>query len=179
MPYISRRRFLVAAAQAAAGLLICPPLNCWAREPRKYPLTFFHTHTEECLKILHTPGCCSNSVQKKIKIFLRDFRTGDVHPIDPTLLDLLCKIQRVTGSRGTIEIISGYRSPQTNSNLCHATSGVARHSLHMKGQAVDIRITDLPTLELRNAAAAMRAGGVGYYAQSDFVHLDTGRFRTW
>ena len=179
MPNISRRRFLVASAQAAAGLLICPPLNCWAREPRKYPLNFFHTHTEECLKILHTPGCCSSTVQKKIKIFLRDFRTGDVHPIDPTLLDLLCKIQRVTGSRGTIEIISGYRSPQTNYILSHETSGVAKHSLHMKGQAVDIRITDLPTLQLRNTAEALRIGGVGYYASSDFVHLDTGPFRTW
>ncbi|MDO9263224.1 MAG: DUF882 domain-containing protein [Desulfosalsimonadaceae bacterium] len=179
MPNISRRRFLVAAAQAAGGLLICSPLTCWAGKPRKYPLTFFHTHTEECLKILHTPGSCSSTVQKKFEIFLRDFRTGDVHPIDPKLLDMLCKIQKATGSRGTIEIISGYRSPQTNSMLYHETGGVARHSLHMKGQAVDIRITDLPTLELRNTAAAMRAGGVGYYAQSDFVHLDTGRFRTW
>ena len=179
MPYISRRRFLVAAAQAAGGLLILPPLNCWAAKPRKYPLTFFHTHTEECLKILHKPGSCSRSVQRKIEIFLRDFRTGDVHPIDPKLLDMLCKIQKATGSRGTIEIISGYRSPQTNSMLSHETSGVAMHSLHMKGQAVDIRITDLPTLHLRNTAAAMRAGGVGYYAQSDFVHIDTGQFRTW
>ncbi|RJP84562.1 MAG: DUF882 domain-containing protein [Desulfobacteraceae bacterium] len=179
MPNISRRRFLITAAQAAAGLLVCPPLTGWAREPGKVPLTFFHTHTEECLRILHTPGRCSNSIQKKIKTFLRDFRTGDVHPIDPKLLDLLCKIQSVTGSRGTIEIISGYRSPQTNNRLRHNSSGVASKSLHMKGQAVDIRITDLPTWKLRNTAADLRAGGVGYYAKSDFVHLDTGRFRIW
>ena len=180
MRNISRRRFLVASAQAAAGLLVCPPLNCWARAPRKkYPLTFFHTHTEECLKIAHTPGRCSRSVQKKIKMFLRDFRTGDVHPIDPELLDMLCKIQRAAGSRGTIEIISGYRSPHTNNLLRHTSSGVAKKSLHMKGQAVDVRITDLPTLKLRNTAVALRTGGVGYYAKSDFVHLDTGEFRTW
>jgi len=179
MPNISRRRFLVTAAQAATGLLICPPLTCWAREPNEYALTFFHTHTEECLKVLHTPGQCSNSVQKKIKMFLRDFRTGDVHPIDPKLLDILCRIQADTGSRGTIEIISGYRSPHTNKLLGHTSSGVAAKSLHMKGQAVDIRITDLPTPELRKTATALRSGGVGYYAKSDFVHLDTGRFRTW
>jgi len=180
MPDISRRRFLVASAQAAAGLLMYSPLNCWAaKKPRKYPLDFFHTHTEECLKIVHTPGCCSSTVQKKIAMFLRDFRTGDLHPIDPALLDILCKIQSVTGSQGTIDIISGYRSPQTNELLSHTTNGVARHSLHMKGQAVDIRISDLPTLQLRNTAEALRMGGVGYYAESDFVHLDTGPFRTW
>jgi uncharacterized protein YcbK (DUF882 family) len=179
MPNISRRRFLVSSAQAAAGLLILPPINCWAMGARKYPLTFFHTHTEECLKIMHTPGYCSSPVQKKIKMFLRDFRTGDIHPIDPTLLDILCKIQSVTGSQGTIEIISGYRSPQTNNSLSHTTKGVAGKSLHMKGQAVDIRITDLPTLQVHNTATALRTGGVGYYAKSDFVHLDTGPFRTW
>ena len=178
-PNISRRRFLVTAAQSVTGLLICPPLTCWAREPKEFSLTFFHTHTEECLKILHTPGHCSNSVQKKIKTFLRDFRTGDVHPIDPKLLDIICKIQTDTGSRGTIEIISGYRSPQTNNLLGHKSSGVAKKSLHMKGRAVDIRITDLPTRQLHKTATALRTGGVSYYAKSDFVHLDTGRFRTW
>jgi uncharacterized protein YcbK (DUF882 family) len=178
-PNISRRRLLVTAVQAAVGLLICPPLNCWAMGSRKYPLSFFHTHTEECLKLTHTPGCCSSAVQKKIQMFLRDFRTGEVHPIDSTLLDILCKIQAATRSQGTIEIISGYRSPQTNSILSHTTNGVAEKSLHMKGQAVDIRITDLPTLQLRNTAVALHTGGVGYYAKSDFVHLDTGSFRTW
>ena len=178
-PNISRRRFLVTSAQAVTGLLICPPLTCWAREPKEFPLSFFHTHTEECLEILHTPGHCSNAVQKKIKTFLRDSRTGDVHPIDPKLLDIICKIQTDTGSRGTIEIISGYRSPQTNNLLGHKSSSVAKKSLHMKGRAVDIRITDLPTRQLHKTATALRTGGVSYYAKSDFVHLDTGRFRTW
>jgi uncharacterized protein YcbK (DUF882 family) len=179
MPNISRRQFLVTSAQAMAGLLICPPLNVWARQPEKYPLKFFHTHTEEYLKILHIPGCCPSRLQNKIKLFLRDFRTNEAHPIDPALLDILCKIQSVTGSRGTIEVISGYRSPQTNEYLSHKSSGVARNSLHMKGQAIDVRITDLPTSILRDAAAGLGAGGVGYYAKSDFVHLDTGPFRTW
>lgn len=180
MTHISRRRFLVTTAQTAAGAVICSPILCWGRTSRtRFPLTFFHTHTEECLRIVHTPGCCSRSVQKKIKRFLRDFRTGDTHPIDPVLLDMICRIQHASGSRGTIQVISGYRSPKTNSALRKASSGVAKKSLHMKGRAIDIRITDLPTEKLRDAGEALRAGGVGYYADSDFVHLDTGAFRTW
>jgi uncharacterized protein YcbK (DUF882 family) len=175
----SRRHFLVTAAQAVTSLLICQPLTCWARKPKEFPLSFFHTHTEECLEILHTPGQCSYAVQQKITSFLRDFRTGDVHPIDPKLLDILCAIQSVTGSSGTIEIISGYRSPQTNNFLGHKSSSVAKKSLHMKGRAVDIRITDLLTRQLHKTATSLRTGGVGYYAKSDFVHLDTGQFRTW
>jgi len=178
-PNISRRRFLVTTAQAVTGLLICSPLTCWARKPKEFLLTFFHTHTDECLEILHIPGQCSNAVQQKITSFLRDFRTGEVHPIDSKLLDILCEIQSNTGSRGTIEIISGYRSPQTNNFLGHKSSSVAKKSLHMKGRAVDIRITDLPTRQLQKTAATLRTGGVGYYAKSDFVHLDTGQFRTW
>ncbi len=182
---ISRRRFLVASAQAAAGWIVCPPLSCWGRTlKRKYPqkkipLSFFHTHTEECLTIAHTPGRCSRTVQKKIKVFLRDFRTGDTHYIDPALLDILCRVQLAVGSRGIIEIISGYRSPQTNRELRLMSRGVAKKSLHMKGQAVDIRITDIPTAKIRDTAEALRTGGVGYYAASDFVHLDTGEYRTW
>ncbi|AOY58175.1 Twin-arginine translocation pathway signal [Desulfococcus multivorans] len=179
MVNISRRRFLAVSAQAAAGILICPPMECWARAPRKFRLSFFHTHTEECLKIVHTPGRCSRSVEKKIRGFLRDFRTGDTHPIDPGLLDMLCKIQAATGSRGTIEIVSGYRSPQTNHRLRQSTRGVAKKSFHMKGRAIDIRIADLSTRRLRDTATSLRSGGVGYYAKSDFVHLDTGVFRTW
>lgn len=179
MPLFNRRRFLVTSIQAAFGVLLSPSLNCWASNSNKHQLTFFHTHTEEYLEIPYTPGVSLASVQKKIKRFLRDFRTGDLHPIDPTILDILCKIQSATGSQGTIEVISGYRSPKTNNFLRHLSGGVAANSLHMKGQAVDIRITDLPTSQLRNTAVVLRTGGVGYYAESDFVHLDTGPFRTW
>jgi uncharacterized protein YcbK (DUF882 family) len=179
MPYISRRRFCIAAAQAAAGLLVSPSLNCLAGETKKIPLAFFHTHTGECLEIMHTPGLCTGDVQRRIAFFLRDFRTEDVYPIDPGLLDILCRVQALTGSRGTIEIISGYRSAATNAMLRGASGGVASHSLHMEGRAVDVRITDLPSRTLSSAAVALRTGGVGYYAASDFVHLDTGRVRTW
>lgn len=179
MRNITRRRFLAASAQVAAGILICPPLTCWARAPRKFQLSFFHTHTEECLKIAHSPGRCPRSVQKKIRNFLRDFRTGETHPIDPALLDMLCRIQLAAGSRGVIEIVSGYRSPKTNQLLRQTSGGVAKKSLHMKGRAIDIRIKDISTARLRDAATRLRTGGVGYYPKSDFVHLDTGAFRTW
>jgi len=128
---------------------------------------------------MHTPGQCSSAVRQKITAFLRDFRTEEVHPIDPGLLDILCEIQAVSDSCGTIEIISGFRSPQTNAMLRGRSRGVAAHSLHMEGRAVDVRIRDLPTRTLRAIASTLRTGGVGYYAASDFVHLDTGPFRTW
>jgi len=179
MQKISRRRFTIAAAQALTGLLISPSFIYCASNPRKFPLAFYHTHTEECLEIMHTPGQCSEAIQLKLANFLRDFRTQEVHPIDPALLDMLCDIQSNTGSTGTIEIISGYRSAQTNAMLRGKSRGVASQSLHLEGRAIDVRIRDLPTRNLCQSAQELRKGGVGYYAKSDFVHLDTGRFRTW
>jgi uncharacterized protein YcbK (DUF882 family) len=179
MPTISRRNFCIAAAHAFAGLLVSPRLIYCAPRQKEFHLRFFHTHTEECLEILHTPGERFGAIQQEVNSFLRDFRTEEVHPIDPGLLDILCEIQSRTGSRGTIEIISGYRSEQTNALLRSKSNGVATRSLHMDGQAIDVRIRDLPTRHLRQAAASLGRGGVGYYAKSDFVHLDTGRFRTW
>lgn len=179
MKKFNRRHFCISTAYAAAGLFISPRLICSAPRPNEFPLRFFNTHTDECLEMMHTPGQCPRAVQRKLAFFLRDFRTDEVHAIDPGLLDILSEIQHRTGSRGTIEIISGYRSPGTNAMLRSRSRGVASHSLHMEGRALDVRIRDLETRRLRSAAAALRRGGVGYYASSDFVHLDTGRFRTW
>jgi uncharacterized protein YcbK (DUF882 family) len=179
MPTISRRCFCIAAAHALTGLFVSPSFVCCAPRPKEFQLSFFHTHTGESLEILHTPGQCYGAIHQEINSFLRDFRTEEVHPIDPALLDILCEIQSHTGSRGTIEVISGYRSEKTNAYLRSRSGGVASHSLHMNGRAIDVRIRDLPTRHLRTAATNMRRGGVGYYAKSDFVHLDTGLFRTW
>lgn len=179
MVEISRRQFLLASAQAVAGLMICPPVNSWAKGKKELPLSFFHTHTGEHLKVLHSPGRYKPVVQKKLNLFLRDFRTGDTHTIDPFLLDIISKIKKKAGSKGTIEVISGYRSPFTNQQMHERSSGVAKKSLHTKGQAIDIRIDGLPTRKLHEIAVALELGGVGYYPQSDFVHLDTGDFRTW
>ncbi|MCC7488466.1 MAG: DUF882 domain-containing protein, partial [Gammaproteobacteria bacterium] len=114
-----------------------------------------------------------------INHLLRDFRSGAVHPIDPRLLDVLHDVQAMSGSSGRYEIISAFRSPATNEMLRHKSSGVAQKSLHLQGQAVDVRLEGLATGTLRRAALSLGRGGVGYYPDSDFVHLDTGRVRAW
>ena len=106
-------------------------------------------------------------------------RTGDVYQMDPALLDLLHTLARSTQSARPFEVISAYRSPRTNAQLRAHTEGVAAGSLHMVGQAIDIRLTDVPLPKLRDAAKALGVGGVGYYPSSDFVHVDTGRVRFW
>ncbi|MCZ7566575.1 MAG: DUF882 domain-containing protein [Burkholderiales bacterium] len=110
---------------------------------------------------------------------LRDFRTGEAHAIDVALLDTLHALCAACGGR-TFEIISGYRSPTTNAMLRRTSvGGVAKRSLHMDGRAIDVRLVGVDTARLRDAAKALGRGGVGYYRESDFVHLDTGRARSW
>jgi uncharacterized protein YcbK (DUF882 family) len=117
--------------------------------------------------------------KSQLKTFLRDYRTGDTHVIDPALMEILSRIQRISGSNGVYEVISGYRSPRTNAHLRQRSPKVAKDSLHMQGKAIDIRLTDVRTRELRDIARQLRCGGVGYYAKSDFLHLDTGQVRCW
>jgi len=177
--FLSRRSFVKISLQLAAVIGLAGPMESIAAL-KKEPMTFYHTNTGEDLEINYScqEGCAPSTLYR-LNNFLRDFRTGDVHPIDPQLLHILYRIQQETGSRGVIEIISAYRSPQTNSILRAKSKGVASKSLHMKGQALDIRLTDLKTADLRDVAVFLGLGGVGYYPGSDFVHIDTGRFRTW
>jgi uncharacterized protein YcbK (DUF882 family) len=111
--------------------------------------------------------------------FLRDFRTSEVHEIDPRLLDLLHKLAHSVGASEPFHVISGYRSPRTNSALRAHSSGVAKYSLHMEGKAIDIRLPGTRLTQVRDSARALAIGGVGYYPGSNFVHVDTGRVRTW
>ncbi len=143
-------------------------------------LAFRHTHTGERLRIVYfARGGYRPEALGQIDWLLRDFRTGDTHTIDPRLLDTLHALCLSCGKE-TLEIISGYRSPQTNAMLRRTGGGgVAQRSLHMDGRAIDVRLAGCDTARLRDAAIALRRGGVGYYPKSDFVHLDTGRFRTW
>lgn len=115
----------------------------------------------------------------EIDFLLRDYHTGDVHRIDPILIDQLYDLNQILGVRKPIQVISGYRSPHTNANLRNQSHRVAKHSLHMEGRAIDIRIEGVSTAALKKAALAMRRGGVGYYPRSNFVHLDTGDIRSW
>jgi len=175
---LTRRCFVKNSLQLAAGIVLFSPLESIA-VLAKHRMSFYHTHTGERLKIDYSCEGCTPFTLNKLNNFLRDFRTGDVHSIDPSLLDILYGIQQKSGNRGVIEIISGYRSSETNNRLRSKSSGVAKKSLHMKGKALDIRLTDLKTTDLRDVAISLHHGGVGYYAKSDFVHIDTGRFRTW
>lgn len=175
---LTRRRFLQYTLQITAGIALANPFESNAATA-KHPITFYHTHTSERLRINYSCNGCSSDDLERLNNFLRDFRTGEVFPIDPVLLDILYGIQQKSGQTGVVEIISGYRSPRTNNRLRSKSRGVAKKSLHMKGRALDIRMTGFNTANLRDTAISIGKGGVGYYAKSDFVHIDTGLFRTW
>lgn len=171
------RRTLVTAALALPALGLPGRGYC---SPTLRRLTFYHTHTGETLDVVYRErGGYLQAALASIDRFLRDFRTGESHPIDPALLDQLHDIRTVLGASGRIEIISGYRSPQTNEMLRGKSQGVARRSLHMEGRALDIRLTDVAIQDLHSAALELRRGGVGYYPESRFIHIDTGRVRRW
>ena len=176
----SRRQFLQTLTVATAGLVVASPWReVFAATPDR-SLAFFHTHTGEHLKLTYFgDGVYYPEALKEINYYLRDFRNNEIHTIDARLLDILYIVQNACNSKGTYEVISGYRSPQTNALLRAQGHGVAEHSLHMQGMAIDIRLTDVKTKYIKKAATRLRRGGVGYYAKSNFVHLDTGRVRYW
>lgn len=116
---------------------------------------------------------------ERMNYVLRDFRTGEVFPMDPRVIDIVALVQQKAKQRVPIEILSGYRSPKTNARLRQNTSGVARNSFHMYGQAIDLHIKGYRTSKLREIATGLKAGGVGYYPKSDFIHVDTGAVRSW
>lgn len=137
-------------------------------------------HTGEQLKATYWEnGKYVSETMRDVAVLLRDHRTGDKHRIDAGLMDILHDLQLRLGSRKEFHVVSGYRSPKTNAMLRSRSHGVARNSMHMRGRAIDIRLPGTDLSYLRKAALSMRAGGVGYYPQANFLHVDTGRFRTW
>jgi uncharacterized protein YcbK (DUF882 family) len=143
-------------------------------------LSFYHTHTGETLDVTFARGGeFIRPALEKVNEFLSDFRTGDVTEIDPELLNLIFDIRESLGSQGRYEVISAYRSPKTNDMLRSRGGGVAKNSQHLLGKAIDVRLDDVELPKLRDAALAQQRGGVGYYAKSNFVHIDTGRVRRW
>ena len=178
MNVIGRRRFLRTVASAAPFLAVSPAIAAEGLSSRT--LRFSHTHTGERLAVEYfSDGRYVPEALTTVDYLLRDFRTGDVHGIDTALLDLLHELTLVTETTRPFQVISGYRSPATNQMLRHHSEGVAAGSLHLKGQAIDIRLADVPLGKLQRAALEVRRGGVGYYPASDFVHVDTGRVRAW
>jgi uncharacterized protein YcbK (DUF882 family) len=143
-------------------------------------LNFYSLHTEESLSTVYwQDGRPVSGALAEIDWHLRDFRTGDVHTIDPDLLDLLHWLGRAMAHDGPIHVISGYRSPKTNAMLAAQSGGVAKNSYHVRGMAIDIRLPGRPLREVQRAALALGRGGVGFYPKSDFVHVDTGPMRSW
>lgn len=175
---MNRRRLLQGMMITAPALLTVKPSLSFASISIPRALSFRHLHTNEKLSVEYYANNQYQSLDK-INYHLRDFRTSEIYPIDPKLLDLLHSIKLATGSKGYFEIISGYRSPATNNMLRGKSNGVAKRSLHMQGKAIDIRLSDVSINSVRLAATALKMGGVGFYKKSHFVHLDTGRFRTW
>lgn len=177
---VSRRHFLAGLASFVAVVALAPDRALASAEAcRERHLSFHHTHTGEKLSVCYWDGDYRREGLSAVNDFLRDFRTGDRHPIDPALLDQLHELRLATGSSAPFQVISGYRSPRTNDALRSRGGSQARRSLHMDGRAIDVRLADVPTAKLRDAALRLARGGVGYYPGDGFVHVDTGPFRRW
>lgn len=175
------RRVLLRGGTALAGLslagLACP---LQAEESDSRRIAFTNLHTGEHLDTEYfRHGEYLQEALQQIRTVLRDFRNGETHAMDPKLLDYLGDVAAKVGARPAFSVISGYRSPETNERLHEKSSGVSQHSLHMQGRAIDVRIANIDCATLAAAALELKRGGVGYYRASNFVHLDTGAFRTW
>jgi len=179
-PHVARRRFLQHSALAAAGALPLARKAQAGTAPARRELALVHTHTRERIALVYAIGqSYVPEALTALNRFLRDHYSGAVAPIDPQLFDLLHQVQTLAGSGQVFEVISGYRSAATNETLRTTRGGgVARHSLHMEGRAIDVRLAGVPLADLRDAAVSLKAGGVGFYP-GQFVHIDTGRVRRW
>lgn len=184
-PQVSRRTLLTAGLIGlGTGLMstLSTPALAAAKLPGNgsYRLSFRNLHTGESFSGVYRVGNkYLPEAFTQINHVLRDFRTGEEYPIDPRTMDIVYMIQNKIGRKAPMEILSGYRSPKTNKMLRNASGGVAKNSLHMTGQAIDLRMSDYSTSRIRDIATNLRAGGVGYYPRSDFVHIDTGKVRHW
>jgi uncharacterized protein YcbK (DUF882 family) len=181
-PSSHRRRFLGHCAQwLVAGTALPLATPALAASPDARSLTLAHTHTNEQIALVYALGdAFITPALDSLNHFLRDHYNGAVGQMDPALFHLLHHVRRTLGTSEPFEVISGYRSPATNATLRGTRAGgVAKHSLHMDGKAIDVRLPGVPLADLRDAARSRRAGGVGFYPREQFVHIDTGRVRHW
>jgi uncharacterized protein YcbK (DUF882 family) len=179
---LDRRRFLkIFAKTALCGIFPASALAAIDRlAVSKRVLSLYNIHTGQSSDVCYyAQGRYQPDALKKIDHILRDHRTGESNPIHKELLDLLYSISRTLDRPARFHIISGYRSPETNAMLREKSKCVAKDSLHMEGEAVDIRVPGCDTRWLRNVCMTLKSGGVGYYPKSDFVHVDIGHVRFW
>ena len=178
---MQRRAFLKSSLFLAAPSLSLPALAKTAQPASgERVLRLYNTHTGEKLKsTFWAEGEFIPDAMKDINKVLRDHRNNKIAQMDPELLLLLTQLNDKLDNNRELHIISGYRSPESNAKLRAASGGVARHSLHMDAKAIDIRLPGKDLKMLHKAAMSLKGGGVGYYASSQFVHMDTGRVRYW
>lgn len=175
-----RRTFLKSSVVVASALSMPALARAAVAQPNERVLRLYNTHTGESLKSLFwAEGQFVPDALAEINKLLRDHRNNTISPIDPQLLLLLDRVSAEFGSKDVLHVISGYRSPASNKKLAAASGGVARHSMHLEGKAIDIRMPGRDLASLHKAAMAAKGGGVGYYPDSQFVHIDTGRPRHW
>lgn len=173
-----RRNLLRGAIGLVGTAVVGGPALASATAPRS--LAVVNLHTGEKLKATYwEAGRYVPDALSAMNHVLRDHRTGEVHEMAPSLLDLVTTLRQRLDTSETVQIISGYRSPKSNAALHARSNGVATRSLHMQGQALDIRIAGVDLTRLRDAALDLKAGGVGFYPGSNFVHVDIGRVRRW
>jgi uncharacterized protein YcbK (DUF882 family) len=185
----TRRQWLSVVGGGAAGLALSRVAG--AQDPVAAPaaavpleersLELFNTHTNEQAHVVFKRGGEYDPAGlETLKKLLRDHRNDEVHDMDPRLYDQLFELARAASCHPHFEIISGYRSQESNDKMsAKPGSGVAKKSLHMQGRAMDVRLKNCDCAKLRDLALAAKQGGVGYYQRSDFVHIDTGAFRAW
>jgi uncharacterized protein YcbK (DUF882 family) len=179
---IDRRRFLSIGLTTAASALfrlqgLAAASNIF-EEDRS--LLLFNAHTEEFANITYwSGGDYISKALDEINHIFRDHYDGSIKPIDKRLLDLLFFTREKLESSEPFHLVSGYRSPKTNAILRKKNRSVAKRSLHMDGMAADIRLPGQRLRDLRRAARSFKAGGVGYYPHSRFVHVDVGEVRYW
>jgi uncharacterized protein YcbK (DUF882 family) len=166
--------FLGTSSLAASSLNMGRPL-------RVYRLRLYETHRQQHIDVVYRRGNrYIPGALEQLDYFLRDHLNGSVPQYDPRVFNLLVRLSVAVGKpNAEIDVICGYRSPATNHYLRIHSSGVAQHSLHMKAEAIDIRMPGVNTEVLRETALELHRGGVGYYPHSNFVHVDVGRVRQW
>lgn len=179
---VSRRGFLGLAGGAVAGLAV-QPVTAFAAsgaDSGSRSLSFLNLHTgEKLVADFWSKGRLLPDGLTEISHVLRDHRTDEAWPIDPKLLELLYRLHSRMETAAPFHVISGYRSPKSNAMLRQKSGGVAKRSYHMQGRAIDVRLPGLRLTDVRKAALGLRAGGVGYYPKSGFLHIDTGPVRHW
>lgn len=179
---LTRRAALRSLALGGAGALalLAAPHPALAEVTPTRRIVLHNTHTQESLAVDYCrDGSYCGPALAAVNQVLRDHRNGAVHSIDPALLDLLHAVAGRCDRDAEFEVISGYRSPESNAAMHARSPGVAAKSLHMEGRAIDVRLVGCDLTRLRDAGLALGQGGVGYYHGPQFVHLDTGRVRTW